>query len=166
MSFRRIGSDATVGTTHTNSTDEAVLKSFTFPANSFQVGKSYRFCAGVEIPSTNSTDTLVIKARLGGTTLTGTVLVQSATIDVADDDSAVVWGEFTVTAVGSAGTVESVGFVAGPDAAAVATGSGQFVSVTSLDTTAALYLEITADWSVAHASNQCAGHYLMVDEIA
>lgn len=161
----RIVNDQTAGATLTNTTDETVLKSHSFAADYFQAGNSYRYTATVSAPSTNGTDTLQIRARVGGTTLTGTVIAATAAIDVADDDTAVISGEITCTATGSAGTANASAATAGPDAAGAATGSGQYTAVTGLDTTAALLLEITGEWSAASASNQCAAQSLVIDEM-
>jgi hypothetical protein len=160
----RIVNDQTAGATLTNSTAETVLKSHSFAANFFQVGNSYHFQSEVRVPATNSTDTLVLRARLGGTTLTGTVIALTPTIDVVNGDSAVIQGEFTCTAIGAAGTVNARATTTGPDAASIATGSGQSTAVASLDTTAALLLEITGQWSVAAAGNQTAAENLVIDE--
>lgn len=163
--MNRIVNDQTTGSTLTNSTSETVLKSHSFAANFLQAGNSYAFRAAVRCPSTNSTDTLTVKARLGGTTLTGTVIATTAAIDVANDDTAVITGEFTITAVGSAGTGNATSLTSGPDAAGIATGSGTSVALSSLDTTAAILLEITGTWSAASASDQCACYHLTIDEI-
>jgi len=154
--------DLTAGTTLTNSTAETVLKSHTFPADWFQLGVGHGFTATVRVPSTNSTDTLTLRARLGGTTLTGTVIAVTAAIDVADDDTAVISGSFTFDTIGTAGAGEASSSTVGPDAAGIATGSGQSTALASLDTTAALLLEITGEWSVASASNQCAAQKLQI----
>lgn len=165
MSNRNIHRDISQGTSHVNTTTEGNVAQYAFAANAWQVGQRYDFACTVRVIDTNSTDTLVIKARLGGTTLTGTVIATSATVDVADADIAVITGSIYVTAVGSAGTADTHTSAAGPDALAVATALYDAATVASLDTTAILYLEITADWSVAHADNECAAFSFTVDEI-
>lgn len=141
------------GATHTNSTDETVLASYSFPAESFQVGKVYRFRAAVEVPSTNSTDTLTLRARLGGTTLAGTAIFTSGAVDAANADLAVIDGEFTVRSIGATGVAAYAVAGSNPDAATIALGA--HAGTATVDTTSACLLEITADWSVAHADNQC-----------
>lgn len=151
--LRLLSVDVADGTTHTNSTDEAVLASYTFPANSWQAGKVYEFVAACEVPDNNSTDTLTLRVRIGGTTLTGTAIFTSGAVDSADGDIAVIRGTLVVRDADSSSTVAYAVLGSNPDAATIAAGA-HAGTVASLDATAAIYLELTADWSVAHADNQ------------
>ncbi len=163
MAERLLSVLTSAGTTHTNSTDEAVLASHTFPADFFDAGKVIRFRALCVVPDQNSTDTLTINARFGGTTLTGTAFLTTGAVDVADADIAVLEGELVCRSIGSAGAFVGHGacVLDAPGTALVADGE----VLSSIDTTAALYLEITGDWNVAHADNQVACQSFTVTEI-
>lgn len=162
--MRSLSAQTSGFTAHSNSTDEAVLASYSFPANTLLVGQRIAFSASLEATSTNSTDTLTVKMRLGGTTLTGTVIWTSAAIDVANGDSCRVTGELFVTAIGSSsGSITAACLGAGPDATGTAAGSSDVNVVGSLNTEAALLLELTADWSVQSASNSCIARNFHVD---
>ena len=102
--------------------------------------------------ATNATDTLRIRVRIGG--LTGTLLFDHAATDVANND--VFSGEFSliVRTAGASGTIVGVG--TGKSIAA-AEGSATFkddiLASTTVDTTAAQEICVTATWSVANAGN-------------
>lgn len=153
------------GTVHTNSTDEAVLGSVTFPARWFQPGKVIKARAMVRAVSTNSTDTLTLYARFGAAALTGTAIYTSAAVDVADDDISVIDIEIVCRDADSSSTFAAVCIGSDCDAAGIAT-DAQASMLTAVDCTAALYLAITGDWSVAHADNQAALESLTVFEAA
>lgn len=163
MSLRLLTALTAAGTTHANSTDEAVLASHAFAADFFRPGKVIRFRALCVVPDQNSTDTLTINARFGGTTLTGTAFITTGAVDVADADIAYIEGEIVCRSIGSAGAFVGCGSAAldAPGTASVIDGE----VMSSVDTTAALYLEITGDWSVAHADNQVACQSFTVEEI-
>lgn len=150
------------GDTLTNSTVETVLASHVFPANFWHVGKVVDLCGAVYVADNNSTDTLTVDLKLGATTLTGTDLATSGAVDVADADACPFRVRLVCTTAGSAGVIESVAWI-GSDAAGTAP-FAQYTSVSSLDTTGALRFEVTGDWSVAHADNQCAAKFLTVEE--
>ena len=151
------------GTTHTNSTTEAVLASATIPAYAMQAGYRIQFVGKVLVPSSNSTDTLTLNVRLGNTTLTGTVVWTSGAVDVANDDVGWVRGEVvfrdsdsaSVWHGGAVGCLDAIG-----TAAVFSAGTA-----TDYDATAAGVIQLTGDWSVAHADNQCAAAVWSVDLI-
>lgn len=126
-------------------TVETNLGSKTFSANALIPGE-YLFRYSGITTGQNATDTLVIKAKLGGTTF-----YTSAAVDQEVND--VYRGEFlfTVRSGPAAGTtiiVEGVGTTA--DASPTAT---QIVSTLTVDTTASVVLAVTATWSGANAAN-------------
>lgn len=166
MSCRILALDTASGTAHTNSTDEAVLASYTIPAGGLAVGKILRFRAVINVTSTNSTDTLQLRCRLGGTTLTGTAFFTSNATDVADNDLAVIEGELVCRSDSDSesGTVIASAIGSDTDAATEALGA-HWASITSLDLTSDLYLEVTGDWSVAHADNSVQSEAFTVLEI-
>lgn len=151
-----------LGDTLTNSTDEAVLRSHTFPANFWHEGKVVDIVGSVYVADQNSTDTLTVDLKLGDTTLTGTDLASSGAVDVADGDACPFRVRLVCTADGSAGVIEAVAWI-GSDAAGTSP-FAQATIVSSLDTTGALLFEVTGDWSVAHADNQCACRFMTVEE--
>jgi len=131
---------------------EAVIGSgtITIPANTLAAGDVVKFSAHVAIPTTVSTDTLRLRVRVGG--LTGTAIYDSTAVDVANNDLIYVTGEITFRTVGATGTAlavvggyATVAGTAGPiDTAATA--------ISSLDTTAALTVVVTAVWSTQNAN--------------
>jgi hypothetical protein len=131
---------------------EAVIGSgtITIPANTLGAGDVVRFSAHVEIPTTVSTDTLRLRVRVGG--LTGTAIYDTTAIDVANNDYATINGQLTFRTVGAAGTAKAVvnaRLLMGATDAATAT---QTTAVSSIDTTSALTVVVTAVWSTQSAN--------------
>ena len=161
---RQIANILSDGTTHTNSTDEAALASAPIPAYAMQAGYRIEFFGAVEVPSTNSTDTLTVNVRLGNTTLIGTVVWTGGAIDVADDDIVYVHGHVVFRDADSASVWYGGAVGGGPDAAGIAA-VAYAATASDYDATAAGVIELTADWSVAHADNQCNATMWSVDII-
>jgi hypothetical protein len=153
MSQRLVSVLTAAGTAHAASTAEAVLASVSLPANFFQAGQVCRLRAAVLATATVSTDTLTVVVRVGGTTLTGTVCASSGAVDVADNDVVIVDLQFTVRSVGTAGVVIVDGFCTAAGAEGTVTARAAYQSLAP-DTTAALLVELTADWSTTSA-NSC-----------
>jgi hypothetical protein len=152
------------GTALTNSTTETVLGSYEIPANGLQAGKVYQLSGAVVATATNSTDTLRIRVRVGPTTLTGTVVADSAAVDVANGD-VVAWNlTATVRNTGSTSVVLVSGFCSAPGAEGTATARVAFESL-SLDSTVAQKIEATGVWSVANAGNSCRCDSFIVAEM-
>ena len=156
---------AAIGTILTNSTTETVLATATIPAGFLRPGKVIKFRGIVHVIDNNSTDTLTVYVRLGDTTLTGTAIVTSAAVDVADDDYLNVEGSIRVYDYGTSQTAYCEATYTGPDAAGTAA-QGAADEVGTLDLTADLLLELTGEWSVAHADNECRAVAWEVYEIA
>lgn len=141
------------GTAHTNSTDEAVLASYTIPANTIKVGTVVKVTFLARVSANNGATTLTPRLRLGATTLTGTALITGSAVD--SDVDHLFTGEFML--IGRA--------VPGAAAAIVGVGSFSQVAVTggaritadlpstNFATNGALLLEMTADWSAADANS-------------
>jgi hypothetical protein len=157
--------ETAAGTAHTNSTDEAVLGSYTFPAYFWQPGKVVKARAAVRATATNSTDTLTCYVRFGAAALTGTAIYTSAAVDVADDDIFVADIQITCRDADASSTLVCSVIGCNPDATGEAADI-EFTIVSTVDTTAATYLGITGDWSVASASNSCQLEALSVFEAA
>lgn len=149
--FAAIAASANV----TNTTTETPFSTgtYTIPAGTFAAGNQLRFRAWGTTPSTNSTDTLIIRARIGATGITGAIVCQTAAIDVANADIFTLDGVVSIRTAGTGGTmVGSTLYVLGvPD---TATGRSDTMASTALNTTLARDLTLTAEWSVAAAANQ------------
>ena len=151
---------AAASTTITNTNTETTFSngSVSIPANTLKVGSVIRVRAHGVAPSTNSTDTLTIKLKIGTT-----VLVASAAIDVANDDTFVVDAYLIVRTIGATGTLVANGLI-GLGVDTVGTTRVDSGSAT-IDTTGALTLALTATWSVASASNQVALQSFIVEHV-
>ena len=155
---RRIGGRAAVitasGTAHTGSTDEAVLASYSIPANTIKAGTAVRVRFMARVTADNAGTTLTGRLRFGATTLTGTELIVSSAVDTSSGH--VFTGEFTLfgrAAPGAAAEVVGVGSFSEPGAAGGAVLSAALVPGTNFATNAALLLELTGDWSAADANS-------------
>lgn len=139
------------GTSHTGSTDEAVLASYTIAASRLKAGTQVVVKFGARVTANNSTVTLTGRLRLGATTLTGTALIATSAVDTDVDH----WftGEFTFVARAAPGAAVAITGVGSSSLGAVgAQRSQQFLTPTNFATNAALLLELTGDWSAADAN--------------
>ena len=169
MPLRLLSADVAQGDAHTNSTTEGSLAQHTFAANALQAGKVYMITGSCIVSDSNSTDTLTLALRFGASTTvaSNTAVVSAAAIDAADADAAAFVCWMSVRSVGTAGVVVFHGEICQADAIAVGTTPmfGFVQVVTGVDTTAALYFDLTADWSVAHAENIVAAESFIVAEV-
>lgn len=153
---------AAASTDVSNTTTETLFDTFiTIPANALAVGSLIRIRWQGIATATNSTDTLAIKAYIGG--LTGTLLWTHAATDVADNN--VFQGEYEliVRTIGSSGTMVGCGWGKSvPAAEGTATFKDDILASTAIDTTAAQVIGVSATWSVASASNSCRLDFLRV----
>lgn len=139
------------GAIHTDSTTETSIATYAFRANELLPGKVYEFEAVCRAFDNNSTDTLLIAVRFGtsATVTSNTAIASSTAVDSEDNDMVVVRGRIMVqTAVRYVFTVQ----MNDPDAEGTAVEAYHkiFTGVAST----AYNLDITADWSVAHADNE------------
>ena len=139
----------------TNTASETEFStSYTIPANTLLVGETIDiFWQGIAT-ATNSTDTLAIKVYLGG--MLGTLLFTHAATDVADNNVFSGWYKLIIRSVGSSGTV--VGFGHGksvPAAEGTMTAKDGILASTTVNTTIAQLIAVSATWSNASASNSC-----------
>lgn len=137
------------GTAVTDSTDEAASISLTIPANTLAAGDTIEIIGFGTATATNSTDTLTIKLRAGG--VAGPILAATVATDVADNDDFVVKATVGVDAIGASAEIHSVG--ESHLSTTPATAWTFLFDDTNLDSTAAITLDFTLDWSVASASN-------------
>ena len=169
MSLRLLAAAVAQGTAHANSTTETSLATHTFAANALQPGKVYMITGSCIVSDNNSTDTLTLALRFGASTTvaSNTLVVGTAAINSKDADAAAFVCYMTVRSVGTAGVIVLHGSVCQADAIAVGTTPmfGFTKVITSVDTTAALYFDYTADWSVAHADNIVAAESFVVAEV-
>lgn len=157
----RVYSNTAAGSALTNSTSETVLGSATLPASSLVAGAVLRFQALVKVTANNSTTTLTVRVRLGGTTLTGTALVASTATDTAANNILLVQGELVARAAPAASAaIVGSGWFSEPAAAGGAAKSWS-LDAANFATNAALLLEVTGQWSAADA-NSCQLEHLTV----
>jgi hypothetical protein len=165
MSFKLKQFSTAEGTEHENTTTEGSIATKSFAAGELLPGKVYGFSCGVIVNDNNSTDTLIARVRFGTSdTVTSNteIAVGSNAVDVADGDVAWVRGEIHVQSA-----TRYVFHATVPDIDA--SGSiGDKSSVKVFDATAntAYRLDVTLDWSVAHADNEAAAASFAVWEIA
>lgn len=144
-----------------NTTTETMFSNFiTLPANTLVAGSLLRIRYQGIATSTNSTDTLAVKLYLATATtagaITGTTLISHAATDVANNDVFSGEYEIAVRTAGSSGTMVGCGtYKSVPAAEGTATYKDDILASTAVDTTAALYVGVSATWSVASASNSC-----------
>ncbi len=127
---------------------------YTIPANSLSGGQLIRIRFQGIATATNSTDTLTIKLYIGGKA--GTALISMAATDVANND--VFQGEYSliIRTTGSSGTVVGCGsYKSIPAAEGTMTIKDDILASTTIDTTAAQKLCVSATWSSNNAGNSC-----------
>jgi len=132
----------------TNTTDETAFdKTYSIPANTLRVGDVIRIKGHVTTPSTNSTNTLTLKVKLGST-----ILLASAAVDVANGDIGAFEVEVIVRTVGASGTIVAIGDI-GLGVIGTVGLNPKLLASTAIDTTAAQAVTVTATWSAASESN-------------
>lgn len=136
-----------------NTTVETLFSTqYSVAANSLAPGVRIKIRFQGIATATNSTDTLAIKLYIGG--LAGTALISMAATDVANNDVFTGEYELVVRTVGATGTIVGVGtFKSIPAAEGTATYKDDILASTTIDTTAAKVIGVSATWSVASASN-------------
>lgn len=142
-------------------TETAFSVSYTIPAGTLVAGESIDIDWQGIATSTNGTDTLRIRVYLGGTS--GTLLYDHAAQDVANNDVFLGTYRLIIRSVGSSGTV--VGYGWGKSVAAAegtATFKDDILASTTVNTTAAQDIVVSATWSAASASNSCRLDFLRV----
>ena len=162
MSIRTL--QAARGTEHENSTTEGSIARHTFTAGSLTPGKVYDISGGMVVVDNNSTDTLTLAVRFGSsaTVTSNTACGTSNAVDVADSDFATIAAKLHVV---SATRAVLSGYISAPDAANTQA-CYPIMQVLTIAAATTYYLDWTADWSVAHADNECAAESFAVIEIA
>lgn len=148
----------------TNTITETVFSngSYSIPANFLQAGDILHVRAQGIATATNATDTLNAKLYLGG--LTGTNIVATGALDVANGDEFLIDAYIEFRTIGASGT-----FIAnGTDVIGTpgtATAKPFLLGSTAVDTTAAQAIAVSGTWSVANAGDSCRLDYMTVDLI-
>ena len=142
------------GSTVTNTTVETVMgNTFIIPANSIKVGDFIHVVGHALVVNHNSTDTLTLKLKItDGTHVT--TLIATAAVVVAVNDIALIDCMLQIRTVGvyASGTFIAVGTQALGTPGTVTAKPFNLPS-TSIDTTLAQTIEVTATWSVASAND-------------
>jgi len=123
-------------------------KQVMIPAGTLQVGDVIRVRAQAIAPSTNGTDTLTLRLKLGNT-----VIAATAAVDVANNDIGYLEADLAIRTVGAAGTFVATG-LQGLGVEGTATAKPFKMTQAALDTTVAQTLKASAQWSAANAANQ------------
>ena len=148
------------GTPVTDTTAETSMGGYTFPANFWQAGKVVKFSGLIRTTSSNSTDTLVVKVKVGSTAIITTVAIDQVNADICSFAGVLACRDNP----GASSTIVGNGFYGPADASGTA--ALEFGAVVgSLNTAAALAFDVTATWSVANASNSCQLESLVFEEL-
>lgn len=146
---------ATADATHANSTTETTIVGvgngkMSIPANTLAVGDRFRLRARGYIGTHSTAGTLAINATVGGSSVatTGGATATNSLSNVAWECEV----EFTVRSIGATGTVVAGGFYRVDDGSAIVEGMPK-TTATTVDTTGALAVDLTADWGTANAAN-------------
>ena len=139
-----------------NTNTETVFDTnYTVPANFLRAGSVLKVRYQGIATSTNSTDTLLIKLYIGGTS--GTAILVGTATDVANNN--IFAGEATIIirTIGAAGTLVAVGTHTDVPAASGTASHAitEITASTAIDTTSTKLITASATWSVASSSNSC-----------
>jgi hypothetical protein len=146
-----------------NTTTETLFSpQYSIPARSLRAGHLIRIRYQGIATATNSTDTLAIKLYIGG--LSGTALISHAATDVADNNVFSGEYELIIRTIGATGTMVGCGtYKSVPAAEGTATYKDDILASTTIDTTAAQVIGVSATWSVASSSNSVRLDFLRVE---
>lgn len=155
MSLRVIQIATGEGAEHENTTTENTILRKTWAPYELSVGSTYPFTCAINVNDENSTDTNTVAIRFGTTSATpasNTACGSSAAVDGVDNDFAVIIGFLEVQ---TSTRAVCYGFLSANDAANVEKACA-FMKVLTIDRTVTNYLDVTIDFSVAHADNEIA----------
>jgi hypothetical protein len=150
------------GTAHTSTTTEALIGSYSIPANTLVAGSVVEVeYQGIATASTNS-DTLTVKLYIGG--LSGTALLTGTATDTAANN--IFSGKCTIVVrtAGTSGTFVAHGHHTDvPAASGTATiGIAEITASTAINTETAQVIGVGADWSTTDINNSCRLDILVV----
>lgn len=148
--FAETGNASISNTTNETSLIGSGVGSTTIPANSLKVGQTITIrILGVQ--RTSGTPTFRVKVKLGGTTILDSG-AQAQVSSAAADRVAYISCTLTVISTGASGTVIGQGqHIWGPSTASV--GSLVTASAITVDTTAALAIDVTGQYGTASTNN-------------
>lgn len=150
MVYRAVAASAAL----TASSTETLVGSLSIPANTLVAGSVIKFRFQGIATATNSSDTLTIKAYIGG--LAGTAVLTGTATDATNNDIFTGEGMIVIRTAGANGTLVAVGSSnIVPAATGVAVPVYQITASTAVDTTAAQVVGVSAKWSTTSASNSC-----------
>jgi hypothetical protein len=143
------------GTAHTSTVTEALIGSYSIPANTLVAGSVIEVQYQGIATATTNTDTLTVKLYIGG--LSGTAVLSGTATDIANN--AIFAGKATlvIRTIGTSGTFVAYGHhtdvpaVANTATMAVA----EIVASTAINTETAQVVGVGADWSTADVNNSC-----------
>jgi hypothetical protein len=154
--FANIATSAQVENT---TTETAFDKSKTIDGAMLRAGDVIHCMSKVNVEDNNGADTLTLRMKLGSL-----VIGATAAIDVADLDVGVIDVYVVVRAVGAGGNIVSGG-VAGLGVLTTGTARVTGIVPTAIDLSGDVAVTVTAQWSAAHADNECELEMLVVDII-
>lgn len=134
----------TASSTAENAYSNATL---TLPANFLRVGDVLEFGAGLITSAAHSTDTVILRWKIGST-----AVVTSTTLNATANDTYSVRGSVSISAIGASGVANGEGAMAYGQPATDGVNVPGVAAVT-VDTTAAISLTLTEQWSVSDAGN-------------
>jgi hypothetical protein len=137
----------TVSSTAENAYSQAGL---TIPANFLRVGDVIEYNAALTLTNQNGADTLQVRWKIG----TNTIVQTASSYDPATGDSILVRGYLSVSAIGASGVINAVGHCVYGAAATAGTSIVGEQNVT-VDTTAAISISLTEQFSASSANDQC-----------
>lgn len=129
-------------------TETAFDKSITIDGTSLKVGDVLEILAAATLNSTNATDTLTLRLKVGTETI-----IATAAVDVADGDVGYIHAFVTVRAVGASGALQGSG-VQGLGVPGTVTAKPFVKAQAAEDLSGGTAVTVTAEWSVANAGNK------------
>jgi len=142
-----IHSEVAASSAVTNTTTETSMYTRTIDGANLEAGDVLEIKAAVDVPATNSTDTLTLKLYIGTE-----VIATSGAVDVADDDVGYFDYQIVIGVGGASGTMRGQGLQL-LDATPTTTPTLVVLSTVSEDLSGDVVIKLTAQWSVASASN-------------
>jgi hypothetical protein len=132
---------------HDSLTETNFDQSVSLAANSWRAGDVIRARAWVRHTATVGADTSTVRLKLGST-----AIVSSGALDVINDDLAYIDATIQCRTIGASGTLVASGVVS-IGTAATATAKPFYLASTVFDTTAAITLAVSEQWSTTNANS-------------
>lgn len=150
------------GTALTASSTETLLGSFAIPANTLVAGSIIKLRYQGIVTASNSTDTITVKAYIGG--LSGTAILTGTATDAANSDVFMGEAVIQIRTAGESGTFVANGMHADvPEASGSAVPVYEITASTAIDTTAEQVVGVSGKWSTTDAGNSCRLDMLIVE---